>query len=188
MAVRDVPSELHRLSPEEYRRLGESGVFDEDARGELLGGLLVDMSPKSRAHENAVAWLNRVLVQAINHQRFEVRVASPLTIGASEPEPDLAVIALDAPRPHHPATAELVVEVASSSRQRDLREKPPVYAGASVPRYWVADLETRTVVVHGEPAAGGYSSVDPLEPGGKLVAEDLGVAIDIAELFAAAAR
>src|SRR3954447_8000689 len=158
MAVRDVPTQLHRLSPEEYRRLVEFGVFDEDARVELIGGLLVDMSPKSRVHENAVAWLNRVLVQAVDHERLEVRVAAPLTIGDSEPEPDLAVIALDAPRPHHPATAELVIEVASSSRQRDLHEKPPVYAAAGVPRYWVVDLDTRTVVVHGDPTATGYAT------------------------------
>jgi hypothetical protein len=55
----------------------------------------------------------------------------------SEPEPDLAVIALNAPRPYHPATATLIVEVAVSSLRRDLGTKAELYARASVPQYWV---------------------------------------------------
>lgn len=48
---------LHRLSIDEYHRLVRAGGLDEDARIELLDGLLVDMSPKSpQQHENAVAW------------------------------------------------------------------------------------------------------------------------------------
>jgi hypothetical protein len=39
---------------------------------------------------------------AVDSARFEVRVVSPLTIGASEP--DLAVIAHDAARPNHQGT------------------------------------------------------------------------------------
>src|SRR5437016_3155148 len=121
---------LHRISPNEYRRLVEAGVFDEDARIELIDGLLVDMSPRTRAHENAIAWLNRYLVLNVDPERYEVRVGAPLTIGMSEPEPDLTVIPYSAPRPHHPATAALVVEVAVSSRRRDLVDKPPIYAQA----------------------------------------------------------
>ena len=49
--------QVHRLSLDEYHRLIESGGFDEDARMELIDGLLVDMSPKTREHENAIAWL-----------------------------------------------------------------------------------------------------------------------------------
>ena len=69
---------LHRISPDEYRRLIEAGVFDEDARIELIDGLLVDMSPKTRAHENVVAWLNRHFVLSIDRERYEVRVGAPL--------------------------------------------------------------------------------------------------------------
>jgi Uma2 family endonuclease len=97
----DLPSPLHRISPEEYRRLVEAGVFDEDARVELIDGLLVDMSPKTRAHENAIAWLLEALMASVDLARFQVRVGAPLTIGWSEPEPDLIVIERDVPRPHH---------------------------------------------------------------------------------------
>lgn len=179
---------LHRISPEEYRRLIDCGVFDEDARIELIDGLLVDMSPKTRAHENAVAWLNRHLVLNVNPERYEVRVAAPLTIGGSEPEPDLAVIPHSAPRPHHPATAAFVVEIIVSSLTRDLTDKPPIYAQARVPIYWAIDLEGRRAVIHSLPDRGRYTEVDVVPAEGQLLAPELGLGISLPELFAAAAR
>jgi len=187
VAVETTPTHLHRLSPDEYRRLVEAGVFDEDARVELIAGLLVDMSPKTRAHENAIAWLNRVLLFGVDSARYEVRVAAPLTIGGSEPEPDVAVVERSAPRPYHPATAALVIEVAVSSLVRDLQEKPAVYAGAGIPLYWVVDLEGRRVVTHAEPAGGGYAESAVVAEDGRLAASQIGVSgFSVAELFAAA--
>jgi Uma2 family endonuclease len=189
MAVGSAPSQLHRLSPDEYRRLVESGVFDEDARVELIDGLLVDMSPKTRAHENAIAWLNRLLVTALDPDRFEVRIAAPLTIGTSEPEPDVAVIDTAAPRPNHPATARLIIEVAVSSLARDLQDKPPVYAHAGAPHYWVVDLDNSRVITHELPRGQTYTTVNALGRNDTLRASELGLpAISIAELLHAAAR
>ena len=101
--------QVHRLSTDEYHRLLEAGGFDEDARVELIDGLLADMSPKTREHENAIAWLARWLIVGVDPEHYEVRVSSPLTLEGSEPEPDLSVIPHDAPRPYHPSTAALVV-------------------------------------------------------------------------------
>lgn len=161
--------QVHRLSPEEYHRLIESGGFDEDSRVELIDGLLADMSPKTREHENAIAWLARQLMVALDPARFELRVASPLTLEGSEPEPDLAVIRLDAPRPYHPATAALVIEISVSSLRRDLVRKPSLYAAAGVDEYWVVDLHGRRVVVHRDPRSNGYVEVAEVHAGGDLV-------------------
>ena len=117
-------SDVHRLSADEYHQLIESGGLDEDTRVELIEGLLVDMSPKSREHENVIAWLAATSDRRRRRERYQVRVGAPLSLGASEPEPDLMVIERDAPRPYHPATASLVIEVAVSSQGRDLRIKP----------------------------------------------------------------
>jgi Uma2 family endonuclease len=179
---------LHRISPDEYRRLIEAGIFDEDSRIELIDGLLVDMSPKTRAHENAVAWLNRHVVLNVDGGPYEVRVAAPLRIGTSEPEPDLAVIPHSAPRPHHPATAALVIEVAVSSATRDLIDKPPIYARASVPFYWVVDLDGQRGVTHTSPVDGRYAHLDTVDSGGDLVAAGLDLRVSLRELLAAAAR
>jgi Uma2 family endonuclease len=91
-----------------------------------------------------------------------VRVSAALTLDRSEPEPDLFLIDLDAPRPYHPGTAKLVIEVAVSSQRRDLRTKPPIYARAGVPLYWVIDIDARRAVVHREPGPDGYANVEML--------------------------
>ena len=49
-----VDAELHRMSADEYHRVIDAGGFDEDARIELIDGLLLDMSPKSPAHERVI--------------------------------------------------------------------------------------------------------------------------------------
>jgi len=154
---------------------------------ELIDGVLVDMSPKSAAHENAIAWLLRVLMRSVDLDRFEVRVSAALTTGTSEPEPDIMVIEPDAPRPYHPGTAVLIIEVAVSSQARDLRHKPPIYASAGVPDYWVVDLDGGRVVVHGSPRDGAYERTEIVGAGGELVASRLELPpISVAELLASA--
>jgi Uma2 family endonuclease len=181
--------ELHRLSLDEYHRLIEAGGFDEDARIELIDGLLLDMSPKTAEHENAIAWLNERLVLTVDLERYEVRVASAMTVDPSEPEPDLIVIERDAPRPYHPGTASLVIEVAVSSQRRDLRVKPRIYARAGVPLYWVIDLDGRRAVVHAEPEPERYGSVEVIGPDGELTAAHIGVPpIAVSDVLAAADR
>jgi Uma2 family endonuclease len=181
------PTPVHRFSLEEYHRLIEAGGFDEDARMELIDGLLVDMGPKSPAHENAIAWLNELLVLSVDLGRFQVRVNAALTTGTSEPEPDIMVIERDAQRPYHPGTAALIIEVAVSSQTRDLRHKPPIYAGAGVPDYWVVDLDGGRVVVHGSPRDGAYERTEIVGAGGELVASCLDLPpISVAELLASA--
>src|SRR4051812_14097241 len=110
--------DFHRLTADEYHQLIESGGFDEDSRIELIDGLLLDMSPKTREHEQAIAWLTERLMDAVDRARFQVRVTGPLSLGNSELEPDLTVIDRTLVHPYHPGTAELVVEVAVSSERR----------------------------------------------------------------------
>ncbi len=189
MAVELDLAQLHRLSADEYHRILEAGGFDEDARVELLDGLLAAMSPKTRAHGNAVAWLARWLMRAVDLDAVEVRVASPLTLGNSEPEPDLAVIPLNAPRPYHPATASLIVEVAVSSLRRDLGTKTELYARAGIPEYWVLDLDGRRLVVQRDvrPASGEYAGVQELAGSDRVTATAVVLPeLAIADVLAAA--
>jgi Uma2 family endonuclease len=157
MAVPDLTDQLHRYTINEYEELVVNGAF-EDHRVELIDGLVLDMRPKSPAHENAVDWLHRWLVRHVDLDRYDVRVGSPLLIGISEPEPDLAVVDRDRPRDRHPLSAHLVIEVVFSSRERDLAVKPRLYA-AAVAEYWVFDLERKHVVAHRQPGAVRYRKV-----------------------------
>lgn len=179
--------QVHRLSTDEYHRLVESGGFDEEARVELIDGLLADMSPKTREHENAITWLARRLMLGIDPEQYELRIGSPLTLEGSEPEPDLAVIPHDVPRPYHPATAALVIEVSVSSLQRDLARKPSLYAAAGVEEYWVIDLDGHRAVPHRHPEGDGYAEVAEVGVGGELVPAGLDIrAMGVEELLRAA--
>ncbi len=121
--------ERRRLSLAEYRRLVESGAL-EDAHVELIDGVPCDMSPRTREHENVIEYLNRVLVMALDYERYRMRPAGSLSLGDSEP--DFAIVQRGTAEPYHPASARLVIEVCVSSRKRDLGVKPPIYASAGV--------------------------------------------------------
>ena len=178
--------EIHRVSIDEYHRLIESGGLSESTRVELIDGWVVDMSPRSPQHENAIRWLIDWLVRHLDHARFAFMVAGSMTLGASEPAPDIAVIDRTPPKLVHPSRAHLVIEVAVSSRDRDLRTKPRIYAPA-VAEYWVVDLERSRVVVHREPAGEGYRSVTVAERGEVIAPSSIGLAeLATDRLFAAA--
>src|SRR3954447_19721678 len=160
------------LSLENYHRLVEAGGF-EGERVELLDGLLVRMSPKSERHEAAVEYLNDWLNAAVDRRRYIVGCQRALTIGNSEPEPDLVVREKDTPKPYHPSSAVLVIEVAASSLPVDLAVKAPLYASAGIAEYWVLDLDGRRAVVHREPEAGGYRQRLEVPAGGQLASTAL---------------
>lgn len=186
MAIVVRPAELHRLSIDKYHQLIASGGLDEDSRVELIDGLLVDMSPRSPQHEAAIDWLIDWLIDSLDRSEHQFRVTAPLTIGTSEPEPDISVIDRPAPAGEHPKHARLVIEVAVSSKERDLVIKPRIYA-AAVDEYWVVDLEQRRVVVHHDPFPDDYASVVSVPSGEPVQAAsiELGV-LPTGELFAAA--
>jgi Uma2 family endonuclease len=191
--IRDVPgtieiSDLHRFSLDEYHQLIESGGLDEDMRVELIDGLIVEMSPKTPKHEQAAMWLLNQFARRLDFDRYQLGAGNALTLERSEPEPDLIVIDRDTPRPYHPATAALVVEVSVSSLRRDLVRKHELYARAGVPEYWVVDVNHRRVVVHRAPHEGVYEEVVEVRAGGTLTNQVLpGVALPVDDLFAAAA-
>jgi Uma2 family endonuclease len=178
------PETIHRLTADEYHRMIDSGGFDENARIELIDGLLLDMSPKTPRHENVIAFLARWLFGSLELDRYQPRVGAPLSIGDSEPEPDLSVIERGTERPYHYATAALVIEVAVSSQRRDLRTKPAIYARAGVPVYWVIDVERGRAVSHMEPGTDGYTSVEIVT---ELSAPHIGLdSLPVANILAAA--
>jgi len=46
------------LSVDEYHRMIEAGILDEDERVELLEGVIVTMTPQSPAQAHCIRWLN----------------------------------------------------------------------------------------------------------------------------------
>jgi Uma2 family endonuclease len=132
-----------------------------------------------------VVKLTRILVRAVG-DRVEVRVQLPMAIGDSEPEPDLAVVPAGDYLDHHPGTAGLVIEVADSSLEEDRTVKARLYAEASVPEYWIVDLQHKLVERYLAPRDGRYTQLTTHGPGETLgeSAEALsGVTVALAEIL-----
>ena len=179
------PAVAWRIPLARYHELVDGGLLDEDDRVELIEGVLVAMSPKGPEHDAAIEWLTERFVTELAG-RASVRVQSAITFPEldSEPEPDLVVVARDAPRPRHPSAALLVVEVAVSSLRYDRGVKAPLYARAGIPEYWVVDLAGEAVERFLKPVAGGYADTQRLTAGATLVPQALGAPeVALAELL-----
>jgi Uma2 family endonuclease len=68
------------------------------------------------------------------------------------------------PRDRWPDRARLIIEVADNSRARD-EEKAATYSAAGVAEYWLVDIERDEVLVHRQPTAGRYASMDRVTTG-----------------------
>ena len=54
-----------RFTLEEYHRMGETGILDEDERVELIEGEIVEMTPIGWPHASVVARLNTAVFGAL---------------------------------------------------------------------------------------------------------------------------
>lgn len=160
----------HRIDIDEYHRMVAAGVFDPDARIELIDGTLIErVAPMYPPHAGTVTTVSRIFSGAFSG-RADVRNQVPLTLGsASEPQPDIVLAKLDAANytRRHPNVADLylVVEVCDSTRDADQREKVPLYAREGVPEVWLVDLVDDCLRTYREPSAGVYRAVARLERG-----------------------
>jgi Uma2 family endonuclease len=180
----DASVPLRRISVESYFRMGEAGILADDERLELLRGAIVEMSPPSPPHDDAVEWLNMRLVPWAIEAGLSVRVQSALVLEAQDsvPMPDLVVVDPRRRGSPRPTGAHVAIEVSVSSRRIDLGLKAGLYAEAGVPEYWVVDVPNRRVVVHSEPSGDRYRTVVELRPGDELVSARL-PAISVSELL-----
>ena len=87
---------------------------------------------------------------------WHVRSQEPITLGDSEPEPDVAVVRGDPEqyeRSHPgPENVAMLVEVADASLDRDRSIKKQVYARAGIPAYWIVNLQERRIEVYTDPS------------------------------------
>lgn len=158
---------IRPLKRSEYDKLVELDAF-QDERVELLYGRIVEMSPQKGPHATAIRRTAKLLARALG-DRAEVQVQLPLAASdESEPEPDIAVIDGVDHVEDHPTSAHLVVEIADSSRKKDLIIKAPVYAAMNVPEYWVLDVEREELIVHRDPAQDGYRQVATFARGDRI--------------------
>ena len=107
----------YRLSRVEYDRAVEAGVFEADAKLELIDGDLHAMTPEGSRHSLGID-LAADCLREVFGPGFYVRIQHPLaTDDYSEPEPDVAIVTgpMRDYRDAHPTSAVLVVEVSNES-------------------------------------------------------------------------
>jgi Uma2 family endonuclease len=140
-----------RLTVHEYHRMIDAGVLAREGRRELLDGFVVARTPHSPSEALTVHLALRQITKLLPPQWF-CRVQSAITLAASEPEPDLAIVMSPERRyaTRHPAPSDiaLVIEVAESSLTDDRSEKGMLYAQAAIPQFWIVNLIDRCIEVY----------------------------------------
>lgn len=150
----------HRITADDYQRMGAAGVLGPDLRIELIDGEIIDMAPIGTRHWSTVTRLDRLLQVAVGERAIVSAQSSFRLDDYSEPEPD---VALFKPRADFyaqalptPADTLLVIEVADSSIRYDRQVKLPLYARRGIPEVWIVDLDANLLRVHREPAGDDY--------------------------------
>lgn len=157
--------------------MGETGLFGEDARVELLDGEVIEMAPIGSPHAGGVNRLTR-LFTTVTGARALVAVQNPVGLDEhSEPQPDIALLE---PRPDsyarsHPTPPEvlLLVEVSDTTLAFDRERKAAAYARAAVREYWIVDLTGDQMLVMREPSPAGYRHIRRLGRGDQVGVEAL---------------
>jgi hypothetical protein len=149
---------IHRFTVEEYHKMIEAGILDDEDQVELLEGYVVDKMPRNPPHDVAIQRLDKRFHRTVP-DGWEVRVQSAIELGDSEPEPDVALARGDdftfATR--HPESSEIgtAVEVSDSTLTRDRVEKGRIYARARIPIYWIVNLPDQRIEVYTDPSGPG---------------------------------
>jgi Uma2 family endonuclease len=151
VGIADSPAVLqrHRLTVDEYHRMGQAGVLAPDARVELIEGEVIDKAPIGSRHASAVKKLNALLSAAAGKSAI-VAVQDPLRLSdASEPEPDLMLLRPRADFYAHahpgPADVLLLIEVSDTTVAYDRGIKLDLYAKHRITEVWIVDLDNNVV-------------------------------------------
>ena len=155
--------ELRRFTVDEYHRLVEVGILDEDERVELLDGLLILMSPIGMGHWKSHGRVSTYLANLLAGHAFVVPGGSfPLGLH-DEPQPDIAVLPPKWPdsddRPQPPDDMLAFIEISDSSLRKDTRLKARLYGKAGISNYLIVDVTANVALHHTEPNDAGYASL-----------------------------
>lgn len=141
--------------------MAASGIFTENAHLELIQGEIIDMAPIGSKHAGIVSFLARTLMMQLGETAI-VRVQDPIHLGDfSAPQPDLAIVKPrnDFYREQHPTAEDvmLLIEVADTSINFDLKSKIPLYAKYGIAESWLVDLNNNSITQFYLPLEGRYA-------------------------------
>ena len=154
------PFTRYKLTVADYFRLGDAGAFS-DRRTELIDGEVLLMSPQHRPHMLVKGELDFRLRLALRDLKNGLYLGTEGSVELSDvnaPMPDIVIF--DDPHGDGPVpvgSVRLIVEVADTTLDHDLRRKAALYGAAAVPEYWVADVRGRVLHQHWRAESGTYT-------------------------------
>jgi len=178
----------HKLSVADYHRMGDMGIFAQDARVELIKGEIITMAPIGNRHMSTVDRLNKCLVLGVGDEGI-VRVQGSVQLdNFSEPEPDLLLLR---PRSDFYANVSaraadvlLLIEVSESSLRYDNEVKLPLYSSEGIPEVWIVDLKAGRLNRFANPVAGRWKIQDsPTDLSSMTPVQLNNVSLDVSALF-----
>lgn len=146
---------IWRLSVGQYHEMIRTGILTADDPVELLAGWLVYKMPKNPPQRIATRLTQKTL-ESVVPTGWYVDAQEPLTLGDSEPEPDVMIVRGETRdyRDRHPGpeNVALIIEVADSTLERDRGVKRMIYARAGIPMYWIINILESVVEVYDNPS------------------------------------
>lgn len=141
------------FSVEMYRAIYEQGLIPE--KSELIEGVIYSKMTKNPIHSDVLRSLFDFIKQKVS---LPVLKEDPLTIGNSEPEPDIAIVPEGDYSKEHPKSALLVIEVSNTTLNFD-RKKASVYAKGNIPEFLIINLIDYKMEIYRSPKEGIYTEI-----------------------------
>lgn len=163
-----VVSSPARFTTVEFLRMCDAGAFG-DMYVELVDGELERMPPPGNEHGRRQMMvgvrLSRVIAEELLRGDVGIDLGNDTVLGC-----DAAVLVAPVVgnRILQPDEVALVVEVAETTRSRDMDMKRVKYSSAGIASYWVIDGERSVVHVWSEPVNGDYAQISTVRFGEPL--------------------
>ncbi|MBI2149338.1 MAG: Uma2 family endonuclease [Acidobacteria bacterium] len=155
---------------DEFSLMGQTGIFTEDDRVELVEGEIIELGMIGERHAAAVDRPARLFMPLALENRTNIRVRNPMVLDKyNAPLPGITLLAprADFYVTHHPAGDEvlLAVEVADTTLRYDRNVKMPIYAKLGIRESWIEDIAGDVILVFRDPAPDGYKTCLTLHRG-----------------------
>ena len=179
---------LRKFTSEEYQKMYELGILNEDERLELLNGRIIKRYKQSTQHSGIK---NRLLRWLFGDLREEVTPFVPCPIRLDKYNQVSIDVVVAKFREDDYARKELepeediyfCIEVADKSLEKDRTEKMPVYATSKIPEYWIANLKDFQIEVFKQPKDGDYQVKEIYKMGDSVTCEEIDFTISVEDLF-----
>jgi len=148
------PLPIRRFTVDEYHRLIQEGIVNEEHAAELVEGWLIYKMTRNPPHDVAIALTLSGVGKRLDED-WHCRGQSAITTDTGEPEPDVAVVRgreRDFLQAHpRPRDVGLLVEAADTTLETDRSVKGPHYARVAIPYYWIINLVDGILEVYSDP-------------------------------------